>query len=35
MPTCKQATPGSFINGTTIPGAVPFEQIDSMIKPLL
>jgi len=30
-----RGTPGSFINGTTIPGAVPFEQIDSMIKPLL
>ena len=30
-----RGTPGSFINGTVIPGAVPFEQIDSMIKPLL
>lgn len=30
-----RGTPGSFINGTTIPGAVPFEQIDAMIKPLL
>lgn len=27
-----RGTPGSFINGKTIPGAVPFEQIEAMIK---
>lgn len=30
-----RGTPGSFINGQTIPGAVPFEQVDALIKPLL
>lgn len=30
-----RGTPGSFINGQTIPGAVPFEQVEAMIKPLL
>ncbi len=30
-----RGTPGSFLNGTTIPGAVPLEQIEAMIKPLL
>jgi len=30
-----RGTPGSFINGQSIPGAVPFEQIEGMIKPLL
>lgn len=30
-----RGTPGSFINGQTIPGAVPFEQVDSMIENLL
>lgn len=30
-----QGTPGGFINGTTIPGAVPFSQIDTMIKAAL
>ncbi|KKQ61246.1 MAG: hypothetical protein US81_C0008G0008 [Parcubacteria group bacterium GW2011_GWE2_38_18] len=27
-----QGTPGSFINGINIPGAVPFSQVDEMIK---
>lgn len=27
-----QGTPGSFINGLNIPGAVPFAQVDEMIK---
>lgn len=27
-----RGTPGSFINGKSIPGAVPFSQVESMIK---
>ncbi|MFH1610690.1 MAG: DsbA family protein, partial [Patescibacteria group bacterium] len=30
-----RGTPGSFINGQTIPGAVPFEQMQAAIEKLL
>lgn len=30
-----RGTPGSFINGQSIPGAVPYEQVEAMIENLL